>query len=233
MPHGTWNLISLIKSRTCVPCTGRQILNHWTASEVSPLHFNSPGYNCFHNTKSLHFKHCLHFLTSLRSLICEKWRTSTFNARQKYTVTPQTLHFSGPQEKNTEDRMAWLGCLTRFQLLALFSFKPYGTQGTASCLLCFPFLQTCWPPSSHLIYWRLLLMNSLFTPSLSFLLCKVRAHRMTDPHPDTLLFECLLTAHLSLHAEAAPTGSATTRNLLLLEHPCQKAILFLHQLKRT
>ena len=82
---------------------------------------------------------------------------------------------------------------------------------------------------AHLL--ETLLMNSLSTPSFSFLLCEVRVHRMTDPHPDTLLFQYLLAAHLSLHAEAAPTRSSTTRNLLLLEHPCQKPILFPHQLK--
>ena len=31
---GMWDLSSLTRDRTCVPCLGRQILNHWTSREV-------------------------------------------------------------------------------------------------------------------------------------------------------------------------------------------------------
>ena len=34
LPDGMWDLSSLTKDRTHVPCIGRQILNHWTTSEV-------------------------------------------------------------------------------------------------------------------------------------------------------------------------------------------------------
>ena len=37
LPHGMWDLSSLTRNRTCVPCIERQILNHWTTREV-PLH---------------------------------------------------------------------------------------------------------------------------------------------------------------------------------------------------
>ena len=32
--HGVWDLSSLTRDRTCVPCIGRRILNHWTTREV-------------------------------------------------------------------------------------------------------------------------------------------------------------------------------------------------------
>ena len=37
LPHGMWDLNSLIRNRTCVSCIERQTLNHWTTREV-PLH---------------------------------------------------------------------------------------------------------------------------------------------------------------------------------------------------
>ena len=33
MPCGMWDLRSLTRDRTCVPCIGRQILNHWTTGK--------------------------------------------------------------------------------------------------------------------------------------------------------------------------------------------------------
>ena len=33
-PQGMWDLSSPTRDQTCVPCIGRQILNHWTAREV-------------------------------------------------------------------------------------------------------------------------------------------------------------------------------------------------------
>ena len=34
LPRGTWDPSSLTRDRTCVPCIGRQILNHWTTREI-------------------------------------------------------------------------------------------------------------------------------------------------------------------------------------------------------
>ena len=34
LPRGMWDLSSPTRDRTCVPCIGRHILNHWTTSEV-------------------------------------------------------------------------------------------------------------------------------------------------------------------------------------------------------
>ena len=34
LPYGTWDLRSLTRDGTCVPCIGRRILNHWTTREV-------------------------------------------------------------------------------------------------------------------------------------------------------------------------------------------------------
>ena len=41
MPRGIWDLSSLTRDRTCIPCLGRWIHNHWTTWEVplSHLHF--------------------------------------------------------------------------------------------------------------------------------------------------------------------------------------------------
>ena len=36
-PHGVWDLSSLTRDQTCVPCTGRQIFNHWTTRKSSRL----------------------------------------------------------------------------------------------------------------------------------------------------------------------------------------------------
>ena len=33
-PLGMWDLSSPTRDRTCVPCIGRRILNHWTTREV-------------------------------------------------------------------------------------------------------------------------------------------------------------------------------------------------------
>ena len=35
-----WDLSSLTRDRTRVPCIGRRILNHWTTREIPNLHFN-------------------------------------------------------------------------------------------------------------------------------------------------------------------------------------------------
>ena len=35
----TWDLRSQIRDQTCVPCTGRWILNHWTTREILVFHF--------------------------------------------------------------------------------------------------------------------------------------------------------------------------------------------------
>ena len=37
LPHGTWDLSSLTRGRTRVPCIGWSIPNHWTNREVPPL----------------------------------------------------------------------------------------------------------------------------------------------------------------------------------------------------
>ena len=34
VPRSTWDLGSWTRDQTCVPCTARQILNHWTTSAV-------------------------------------------------------------------------------------------------------------------------------------------------------------------------------------------------------
>ena len=34
---GTWDLSSLTRDRTCIPCIGMQILYHWTTREVLGL----------------------------------------------------------------------------------------------------------------------------------------------------------------------------------------------------
>ena len=36
LPQGMWDLSSLARDRTCVPCTARQILSHWTTKQVIP-----------------------------------------------------------------------------------------------------------------------------------------------------------------------------------------------------
>ena len=40
MLPGMWDFSSLTRDRTCIPCTARQILNHWTTKEVL-------GWGCF------------------------------------------------------------------------------------------------------------------------------------------------------------------------------------------
>ena len=37
LSHGLWDLSSLTRDQTCVPCIGRQILNHWTSRDVPQL----------------------------------------------------------------------------------------------------------------------------------------------------------------------------------------------------
>ena len=37
VPHDMWDLNSLTRDRTCIPCAGRQILNHWSTKEVPRL----------------------------------------------------------------------------------------------------------------------------------------------------------------------------------------------------
>ena len=37
LPCGMWDLSSLTRDRTHVPCIGRRILNHWTTREVPEL----------------------------------------------------------------------------------------------------------------------------------------------------------------------------------------------------
>ena len=37
MLHGVWDPRSLTRDQTRMPCTGRQILNHWTTREVPAL----------------------------------------------------------------------------------------------------------------------------------------------------------------------------------------------------
>ena len=39
LPHCVWDLISLTKDCTYVPCLASQILNHWTTREVPPVKF--------------------------------------------------------------------------------------------------------------------------------------------------------------------------------------------------
>ena len=43
LPCSMWDLSSPTKDRTCVPCIGRQIFNHWTTREVSII--NAYGYS--------------------------------------------------------------------------------------------------------------------------------------------------------------------------------------------
>ena len=38
--HGTWDLSSLTRDRTHVPCIGRRILNHWTTREFLHILFH-------------------------------------------------------------------------------------------------------------------------------------------------------------------------------------------------
>ena len=40
LPHGMWDLSSLTRDRTHVPCIGRWILNHWTTREVPYICFS-------------------------------------------------------------------------------------------------------------------------------------------------------------------------------------------------
>ena len=42
LPHGMWDLSSLTRDQTHIPCIGRWILNHWTAREV-------PGMTSWYN----------------------------------------------------------------------------------------------------------------------------------------------------------------------------------------
>ena len=37
LPQGMWDLSSLTRGQICIPCTRRQILNHWTTGEVPIL----------------------------------------------------------------------------------------------------------------------------------------------------------------------------------------------------
>ena len=39
LPEGMWDLSSPTRDRTCIPCIGKQSLNHWTTSEVPPIWF--------------------------------------------------------------------------------------------------------------------------------------------------------------------------------------------------
>ena len=50
LPYGTWDLRSLTRDGTCVPCIGRRILNHWTTREA-PTPVFLPGE--FHGQRSL------------------------------------------------------------------------------------------------------------------------------------------------------------------------------------
>ena len=34
LPHGMWDLSSLTRDQTCIPCIGRQIPHHWTTGKV-------------------------------------------------------------------------------------------------------------------------------------------------------------------------------------------------------
>ena len=37
LPRAKWDLNSSTKDRTCIPCIGRLILNHWTTREVPKI----------------------------------------------------------------------------------------------------------------------------------------------------------------------------------------------------
>jgi len=39
LARGLWDLSSLTRDRTCIPCTGRQNLNHWVSREALGLSF--------------------------------------------------------------------------------------------------------------------------------------------------------------------------------------------------
>ena len=40
-PRSIWDLSSLTRDRTCVPCIGRRILHHWTTGEVPKVDFKT------------------------------------------------------------------------------------------------------------------------------------------------------------------------------------------------
>ena len=50
---GRWDLGSLTKDQTCIPCIARQILSHWTTTEV-PKNSSLEGHD--HRTNSLHYQ---------------------------------------------------------------------------------------------------------------------------------------------------------------------------------
>ena len=62
LPCSVWNLSSLTRSQACIPCIGKQILNHWTTREVL--------------TRSSYC--CLNFFIALRALLCQKLAGAPF-----------------------------------------------------------------------------------------------------------------------------------------------------------
>ena len=36
--HSLWDLSSLTRAQTCIPCIARQILNHWATRKIPSIH---------------------------------------------------------------------------------------------------------------------------------------------------------------------------------------------------
>ena len=55
LPHGMWDLSSLTRDQTCIPCIGRQIPHHWTTRKVSSVDLTglSPAFQS-HNVPPSH-----------------------------------------------------------------------------------------------------------------------------------------------------------------------------------
>ena len=67
LPHGMWDLSSLTRDQTCIPCIGRQIPHHWTTRKVpsvdltglSPA-FQSPNVPPSHHSLPWGMASCVH-----------------------------------------------------------------------------------------------------------------------------------------------------------------------------
>ena len=56
LPHSMWGLSSPTRGWTCVPCIGRQILNHWTTREVLHIYFRISSSQPYLKTTELYEK---------------------------------------------------------------------------------------------------------------------------------------------------------------------------------
>ena len=75
---GVWDLSSLTKGQTHIPCIGRQVLNHWTTREVPHFYFI-----LFHPHFQCHLP--------LRHSVCCCW-----NANPLATWCKELTHWKGP-----------------------------------------------------------------------------------------------------------------------------------------